>query len=176
MHLSLHSEVATLPISFKDKGVQECFFKINYWGMAKSVVKKIRVMVDFGFGGNQPVEVDGKNIVPRNFLISMLGGYVPPITDFLAPAKTEPPNWSKEIVTEVLGTKDSQQVTYRLGTLTCKGALPTGVAPAVASVWMAEGRVEPGVYPPELALDPLPFFKELEERKIYTQVTKTNML
>ena len=30
MHLSLHSEVATLPVSFKDKGVQECFFKINY--------------------------------------------------------------------------------------------------------------------------------------------------
>jgi len=30
MHLSLHSEVATIPISYKDKGIQECFFKINY--------------------------------------------------------------------------------------------------------------------------------------------------
>jgi len=176
MHLSLHSEVATLPVSFKDKGVQECFFKINYWGMAKAVVEKIRVMVDFGFGSTEPVEVDGISVVPRDFLVSMLSGYVPPITDFLAPAKTEPPDWVKEIVTEVHGTKDGQEITYRMGTLTCKGALPTGVAPAIAAVWMAEGRVKPGVYPPELALDPLPFFKELEERNIFTQVTKTHML
>jgi saccharopine dehydrogenase-like NADP-dependent oxidoreductase len=176
MHLSLHSEVATLPVSFKDKGVQECFFKINYWGMAKAVVEKIRVMVDFGFGSTEPVEVDGKSVVPRDFLVSMLSGYVPPITDFLAPAKTEPPDWAKEIVTEVHGTKDGQEVTYRMGTLTCKGALPTGVAPAIAAIWLAEGRVKPGVYPPELGLDPLPFFKELEQRKIFTQVTKTHML
>jgi len=176
MHLSLHSEVATLPVSFKDKGVQECFFKINYWGMAKAVVEKIRVMVDFGFGSTEPVEVDGKSVVPRDFLVSMLSSYVPPITDFLAPAKTEPPDWAKEIVTEVHGTKDGQEVTYRMGTLTCKGALPTGVAPAIAAIWLAEGRVKPGVYPPELGLDPLPFFKELEQRKIFTQVTKTHML
>lgn len=176
MHLSLHSEVATLPVSFQDKGVQECFFKINYWGMSKAAVEKIRVMVDFGFGSTEPVDVNGNSVIPREFLVSMLGGYVSPITDFLAPAKSEPPDWTKEIVTEVRGTKGEQEITYRMGTLTCKGALPTGVAPAIASVWLAEGRVEPGVYPPELALDPEPFFKELEERKIFTQVTRTNML
>jgi hypothetical protein len=63
-----------------------------------------------------------------------------------------------------------------MGTLTCKGALPTGVAPALAAVWLAEGRVNPGVHPPEMALDPVPFFKELEERQIYTQVTTTKQL
>jgi hypothetical protein len=41
---------------------------------------------------------------------------------------------------------------------------------------MADGRVEPGVYPPEVALDPLPFFKELEEQQIYTQITTTKKL
>jgi len=176
MHLSLHSEVATLPLSFKDKGVQECFFKINYWGMSKAVVEKIRVMVDFGFGNTEPVEVDGNSVIPRDFLVAMLGGYVPPITDFLAPAKNEPPDWTKEIVTEVRGTKDAKDITHRMGTLTCKGALPTGVAPAISAIWLAEGRVEPGVYPPEIAFDPQPFFKELEKRQIYTQVTTTQML
>jgi hypothetical protein len=63
-----------------------------------------------------------------------------------------------------------------MGTLTCKGALPTGVAPGIAAIWMAEGRVLPGVHPPELALEPEPFFKELEERQIYTQVTTTKPL
>jgi saccharopine dehydrogenase (NAD+, L-lysine-forming) len=175
-HLSLHSEVATLPLSFREKGVKECFFKINYWGMSKVVVEKIRVLADFGFGATDPVEVNGYSMKPRDMMVSLLSGYVPPITDYLAPPKYQPPDWVKEIVTEVKGTKDGQQVTYRMGTLTCKGALPTGVAPALAAVWLAEGRVNPGVHPPEMALDPVPFFKELEERQIYTQVTTTKQL
>lgn len=176
MHLSLHSEVATLPITFKDKGVKECFFKINYWGMAKKTVEKVRVLAEFGFDGRKPVDVDGNSVVPRDLMVSMLSGYVPPITDFLAPPKTNPPDWAKEIVTEIHGAKDGKAVTYRMGTLTCKGALPTGVAPAIAAVWLAEGRVEPGVYPPEACLDPEPFFKELEEREIFTQVTVTSKI
>ncbi len=176
MHLSLHSEVATLPVTFRDKGVRECFFKINYWGMAKETVEKVRVLADFGFAGRDPVEVKGQPIVPRDLLIAMMSGYVPPITDFLARPKTEPPNWVKEIVTEVRGTRAGKTVTYRLGTLTCKGALPTGVAPARAAIWLAEGRVPPGVHPPEAALDPEPFFTELEGRDIYTQVSVTEFL
>ncbi len=176
MHLSLHSEVATLPLTFKEKGVKECFFKINYWGMSKVVVEKIRILADFGFGSNEPVDVKGKSIVPRDMMVTLLSGYVPPITDFLAPPKNEPPDWVKEIVTEVKGTKDGSEITYRMGTLTCKGALPTGVAPAIAAIWLAQRRIEPGVYPPEVALDPMPFFKELEEQKIYTQVTSTQRI
>ena len=176
MHLSLHSEIATLPITFGDKGLKECFFKINYWGMAKETVEKIRVLADFGFAGREPVEVKGQPVVPRDLLVAMMSQYVPPITDFLAPPKNQPPDWAKEIVTEVRGTKDGKSLTYRLGTLTCKGALPTGVAPARTAIWLAEGRIPPGVYPPEAVIEPEPFFKELEEREIYTQVSVTEFL
>jgi len=176
MHLSLHSEIATLPITFGDKGLKECFFKINYWGMAKETVEKIRVLADFGFAGKEPVEVKGQPVVPRDLLVAMMSQYVPPITDFLAPPKNQPPDWAKEIVTEVRGQRGSKTLTYRLGTLTCKGALPTGVAPARAALWLAEGRIPPGVYPPEAVIEPEPFFKELEEREIYTQVSVTEFL
>jgi len=176
MHLSLHSEVATLPLTFRDKGLKECFFKINYWGMAQETVEKIRVLADFGFAGREPAEVKGQTVVPRDLLVALMSGYVPPITEFLAPPRNKPPDWAKEIVTEVRGTKDGKTVTYRLGTLTCKGALPTGVAPARAAIWLAEGRIPPGVHSPEAVLDPVPFFKELEDRGIYTQVTVTEML
>jgi saccharopine dehydrogenase-like NADP-dependent oxidoreductase len=98
---------------------------------------------------------------------------VPPIESFLEPPQNEPPDWTKEIVTEIRGRLDGKVLTYRMGTLTCKGALPTGVAPAIAAIWLAEGRIDPGVYPPEAALEPEPFFKELEERQIYTQATVT---
>jgi len=173
MHYSLHSEVATIPITFKDKGVKECFFKINYWGMAKETVEKVNVLAEFGFAGRTPVDVAGMKITPREFMVAMMDNYVPPITDFLAPPKNQPPDWVKEIVTEVKGTKAGKEVIYRLGTLTLKGALPTGAAPAIAAIWLADKRVLPGVYPPEVALDPEPFFQELEALGIITQVTVT---
>jgi lysine 6-dehydrogenase len=176
MHLSLHSEVATLPTSFADKGVRECFFKINYWGMAPETVKKIRVLADLGFAGREPVQAGNTAVVPRDLLIALLGGYVPPITSFLEPPQNEPPNWAKEIVTEVQGQRNGQPVTYRVGTLTLKGALPTGVAPSLAAQHLAAGAVEPGVYPPELVFDPEPFFHQLAERGIRTQVTVTELL
>lgn len=73
-------------------------------------------------------------------------------------------------------TKDGKDVTYRLGTLICKGALPTGVAPAIAAVWLAEGRVDPGVHAPEAALDPEPFFQKLKQREIFTKVSVSHMI
>jgi saccharopine dehydrogenase-like NADP-dependent oxidoreductase len=173
MHYSLHSEVATIPLTFKDKGIRECFFKINYWGMAKETVQKVNVLAEFGFASQEPVELDGSKITPREFMVAMMEGYVPPITDFLAPPTNQPPDWVKEIVTEVKGAKDSQEVTYRLGTLTLKGALPTGAAPAIAAIWLAEKRIPPGVHPPEAVIDPEPFFKELDNLGIPTNVTIT---
>ncbi len=176
MHLSLHSEVATLPHTFKGKGLRECFFKINYWGMAKSVVEKIRVLADFGFSSREPVEVKGQRVIPRDLMVTLLSGYVPPITEFLKPPLKRPPDWVKEIVTEVHGAVNGKNVIYRLGTLTVKGSLPTGVAPAVTAIWLAQGRIPAGVYPPEAVIDPLPFFRELEEHEIPTQVTYTEWL
>jgi len=125
-HLSLHSEVATLPLSFKEKGVRECFFKINHWGMSIDTVDKVRVLVEFGFDSREPVAVGDQMVTPRDVMIAMMGDYVPPITDFLAAPTNKPPDWGKEIVTEVKGTKAGKTVTYRLGTLTLKGALTTG--------------------------------------------------
>jgi saccharopine dehydrogenase-like NADP-dependent oxidoreductase len=176
MHLSLHSEVATLPITFKDKGIQECFFKINYWGMAQNTIERIKVLADYGFASQEPVDVGGESVIPRDFMVAMLSGYVPSVADLLAPPKAKPPDWTKEIVTEIRGLKDGKEVTYRMGTLTCKGALPTGAAPAIAAIWLAEGRIEPGVYPPEACLDPEEFFEELERYEIITRVTTTEQI
>ena len=174
MHLSLHSEVATIPVSFAEKGIQDCFFKINYWGMAKETVEKVQVLAEFGFDSEEPVEVKGTKVAPRDLMIAMMGNFVPPIEAFLAPAKAKAPNWVKEIVTEIKGKKDGKTITYRLGTVTLKGAKPTGTVPALAAIWMAEGRIKPGVHPPEQAIAPEDFFKELEAHEIYTNVTVTS--
>jgi saccharopine dehydrogenase-like NADP-dependent oxidoreductase len=176
MHLSLHSEVATLPVSFADKGVRECFFKINYWGMDPETVEKVRVLADFGFDGPEPISVRGVEVSPRDFTIEMMGDYVPSAIEMLAAPPNPPGDLAKEIVAEVNGTAGGRPVIYRMGVLTHKGALPTGVLPARAAAWQAAGEVPPGVHPPELAFDPEPFLKELEERDITTRVTVTKGL
>ncbi len=176
MHLSLHSEVATLPISFRHKGVKECTFKINYWGMARETVEKVNTLAEFGFASPEPVLVGEQQVSPRDFMIAMMEAYVPSPLDFLAPPTNRPPDWTKEIVTEVKGQKDGQTLIYRVAALTVKGALPTGMVPARGAVWQALGRVPAGVYPPELAFDPEPFMKELAERDIAVQVTVTRGL
>ena len=173
MHLSLHSEVATLPLTFVDKGVGECWFKINYWGMAPETVAKIKTLADFGFDSREPVQVRGQQVAPRDVMMALLGKYTPPITDYLAPPNRQPPDWVKEIVTEVQGAKDGRMQTYRLGTLTVKSALPTGAAPAIVAIWLAQGRIPPGVHPPEAVIDPVPFFAELDRLGIPTTVGLT---
>ena len=49
-------------------------------------------------------------------------------------------------------------------------------APAIAAISLAEGRIEPGVHAPEASLDPETFFKELEQREIYTKVSVSRLV
>jgi hypothetical protein len=144
--------------------------------MAAEMVDKVRVLADFGFAGKEPVNVKGQHVVPRDLLVTLMSDYVPTVAELLAPPTNKPPDWTKEIVTEIKGTKDGTNLIYRLGTLTVKGALPTGVAPARTSIWLAERRIPAGVHTPELAIDPVPFFRELENRDIFTQVSVTRFI
>jgi len=172
-HLSLHSEVATLPVTFGDKGIRECFFKINYWGMSPQAFAKVKLLADLGFAGDEPVDVRGTPVRPRDMMVTLLADYIPPLDAFVQEA-ADPTRWTKEIVTEVKGARAGQERIYRLGTLTALGSLPTGVAPSIAAQWLAAGRVPgPGVFPPEVAIDPLPFFEQLAQRGIVTRVAVT---
>jgi saccharopine dehydrogenase-like NADP-dependent oxidoreductase len=175
-HLSLHSEVATLPLTFADKGLRECFFKINYWGMSPDAFAKVRLLADLGFASSDPVELRGVPVYPRELLVELMADYVPPLDAFLQEA-ADPTAWTKEIVTEIAGTKGGRALTYRLGTLTPVGSLPTGVAPSIVVQWLAAGRLPgPGVFPPEVAVDPEALFSELATRGIVTQVSVTHKL
>jgi len=177
MHLSLHSEVATIPLTFKDKDVRECFFKINCWGMPQDTIEKVKTLVELGLASLEPVQVKGIKVKPRDFLLTVLASHVPSITTFLDWPPFDLEEWKKEIVTEVKGTSRGNEVIYRLGTLTNFGPLPTGVAPSIVAQWLAQGQLEqPGTFPPEATIDPVPFFKELEKRGIKTQVTVTEVI
>jgi saccharopine dehydrogenase (NAD+, L-lysine-forming) len=167
-HLSLHSEVATLPLAFRARGLRECTFKINYWGMSPEAFAKVKILADLGFAGTDPLEVQGTSVRPRDVLVALLADSIPPLDAFIQ-EPADPSHWTKEIVTEVRGTRDGEQRTHRLGTVTPIGSLPTGVAPSIAAQWLASSRIDrPGVFAPEAIVEPTPFFEALRQRGILT--------
>ena len=174
-HLSLHSEVATIPLSLADKGIQECFFKITFFGYSEMALRKLQFLAEAGLADAGPIEVDGSAVRPRQVLLKLLEK---------VPQTSQKPvsQGFKDVATEVKGTKDGEQVTLRADTTgwphpewgVSGGTLLVGVPPAVLARWMADGRLtRPGVWAPEQVVDPIPFFDELALRGFTTTLTRT---
>lgn len=177
-HLSLHSEVASIPLTFANKGIRECFFKITFFGYAEAALRKMQFLAELGFAGKEPIDVKGVKVVPRDVLIALLKQ---------APAARTPPvnKGYKDIATEVRGRKNGHQVMLRLDTDAWPhknwglsgGKLMVASPPAVAARWLAARQLErPGVWPPEQIIDGAAFFEALSERGIHTSLTQQEPL
>jgi saccharopine dehydrogenase-like NADP-dependent oxidoreductase len=54
------------------------------------------------------------------------------------------------------------------------GTLLVAAPPAIVARWLASGRLRrPGVWPPEQAVEPQPFFDELTRRGFTTRLSRT---
>jgi saccharopine dehydrogenase-like NADP-dependent oxidoreductase len=177
-HLSLHSEVATIPLSLKDKGIQECFFKITFFGYSEAVLRRMQFLCEIGFAGKEPVDVKGVKVAPRDVLITLLNE---------APAARTPPEnlGFKDIATIVKGTQGSMDVSLRLDTWAWPherwgisgGKLMVASPPAIVGRWLADRKLDkPGVWGPEQVVDGDDFFAELAERGIGTSLQRTERL
>jgi len=174
-HLSLHSEVATIPISLAAKGIDECFFKITFFGYSEAALRKMAFVAQLGLAETERVTVDGGSVRPRDVLLAQLRK--------VPQAKEKPKSKGfKDVATVVTGSQAGHSVTLRADTLggphpewgISGGTLLVGVAPAVVARWLASARLSrPGVWPPELAIEPEPFFAELAKRGFTTTLTRT---
>jgi lysine 6-dehydrogenase len=177
VHNSLHSEVATLPLSFADKGVREVFFKINSFGFSPAVFAQLQVLAELGLASNEKVKVGDAEVAPRQMLKSLLARRPAPLPAALS-------DQHEEIVTEVAGQETSggptvvYQMRSKCGPHTRwgleAGAVITGVPLAVIGMWLAEGRFkgQVGVFAPEQIVPPGPFFAAVAERGIETTVVR----
>src|ERR1700722_12292053 len=66
---SIHSELGTLPESFRKKGVREVFFKINY---EPQLVNLVQNLAHTGFTSRDPITVNGAKIAPRAMLLALM--------------------------------------------------------------------------------------------------------
>ena len=197
-HLSLHSEVATIPLSLKDKGIQECFFKITSFGYSEKAFEKLKFLASLGLMSAEPIEVmaevgadairaqpAGKEVAarqpvhvrPRDVLMQVLA-------QSPASEKHGSPGF-KDIATEAKGKKEGRTLTMRIDTTAWPkkewnvsgGTFLVASPPAIVARWLASGALKkPGVHPPETVVDPVPFFRELERRGASTELTRTGPL
>jgi saccharopine dehydrogenase-like NADP-dependent oxidoreductase len=173
VHLSLHSEVATIPVSFADLGIQEVFFKIDYFGLSAEVIERLRLLIRLGLTSTQPITVGGATVTPRDVTLAVLAG--------LEPASVMPVESTREeIVTEARGSDAAGPALVTVRTL-CHpsvewgldaGAIATASPIAIVCGWLASGRLnKPGVHAPETVVEARPLFEALEGVGLRTSVS-----
>ena len=171
--LTLHSEVATLPLTYKDKGVKRVTYRLR---LPTLFHERCKFLVDLGFGVKTPIKVDGVEMKPRRILSSMIESHQVPSGD---------PDDCEVIRVDVAGTKDGRAVLTRLETtvfahktwkVSC-GALDTGVPPSIVAQMICSGEIkEHGVLAPEQCVPPQRFFEELALRGMEMRKTTDQVL
>ncbi|MFM7598096.1 MAG: saccharopine dehydrogenase family protein [Actinomycetota bacterium] len=161
---TIHSEPATLPRSYADRGIQRVEWRL---GLAPADHVRLLSFVASGLASEEPVVVNGVSVRPADVLIAVLARQA------RADAATPDPDaveWFRVITT---GSRDGARVT-----VTCDvkvtdppsgefsgGAWVTGVPPSIAAQIMASGRaLRTGVHGPELTMPLDLFFTELAGR------------
>ncbi|MFZ3355333.1 MAG: saccharopine dehydrogenase NADP-binding domain-containing protein [Thermoplasmata archaeon] len=169
LYRTLHSEAATLPESLREKHLRHC-----EWREGGPGIDLLRTLSLLGLGSEQPVDVRGASVLPREFLLALLKR-----EKLLGiPAGVAINDW--EIVDlEVRGLRDGEPLTrHAFGLFPPKpewGASATeyvvGVCGAIgAELFLQKQMQGVGVIPPELSVPAEPFRAALATRGIHTTI------
>jgi saccharopine dehydrogenase (NAD+, L-lysine-forming) len=167
-YYTIHSELATMPKTI-GKGVQEMDFIVAF---PQAFRQTIETLVRLGLASRDEISVEGTKVRPYDVTSTAIDGL----------PKPKEPELDVDIQRCVLiGERGGTPATLRYEAVTWPhkgwnlggGVVDTGVPPSIAAQWMVRGRTKgPGVLPPELAFDPLPFFKELSAQGRGIRVTE----
>jgi saccharopine dehydrogenase-like NADP-dependent oxidoreductase len=151
---TLHSEVATLPRTIE--GVRDVRWRL---ALPPAIAQGFRLLVDLGLAGEEPVDTPAGPVVPRDVLRAVLARI---------PSPQGPPRDLEILVVRARGTLDGRPATFTAEARyepqpegISAGAFGTAIPIAVAARWLAEGRIQAGVHPPETAFPAGEFVDEL---------------
>ncbi len=177
-HLSLHSEVATIPLSLKEKGIQEVTFKITFFGYSERALRQLQFLSRLGLAGLEPMDVRGARVRPRDALIAVLRRKAAARPKGETPSR---PTGVKAIITVAQGEREGRPTRLAVTTFAgpherwgiSGGKLLVASPPAIVGRWLANGTIAmPGVHPPEVAVQPEAFFRALSTRGARTWQTE----
>ncbi len=175
-YYTIHSELATMPKTV-GKGVQEMDFIVAF---PPSFRETISTLVHLGLARRDEVLVEGTRVRPYDVTSTVIDSL----------RKPKEPELDLDIQRCVLvGERDGSPVSLRYEAVTWPhkkwnvggGVVDTGVPPSVAAQWLVDGKVkEKGVVPPEVAFDPVPYFRALNAQgrgiRIYEYAETTKPL
>jgi saccharopine dehydrogenase-like NADP-dependent oxidoreductase len=144
-----HPETITLPAHIP--GLRRAtnlgvIFPLSYFHLTQAMVRA-------GTCGTQPIEVQGRPVVPIEFAVAHIQSERPRL---LAEAGIEGPGGCLKVV--VGGMRKGQPRTYvlQLSSSTAGAGEGTGIPAAAGAMLMGAGRIpRKGVFPPEAGVDPL---------------------
>jgi saccharopine dehydrogenase (NAD+, L-lysine-forming) len=167
VHYSLHSEVATLPASYRAKGVRECSFKIAY---DPALIERLKLLIDLGLTDRRP---GPRGIAPRDVLLDCFKR-LPPPPDFVD---------DRDCLAVVAEGEDARgPLTLRYDLTAHPQRRPplsavardTGFPPAIVARMIQDGLIRTrGVQPPERCVPVRPFLAALAERGLHARVTES---
>ena len=167
VQLSLHSEVATLPLSLRAKGLRECSFKIAY---DPELVQRLKLLIDLGLTDPHP---GPRGVSPRDVLLDCFRRLPRPPEliddrDFLVVVARGRDRRGPLTVRYDLTAHPQRRPS--LSAVACD----TGFAPAIVARMILEGRIgRRGVFPPERCVPVRPFLAELARRGLGARLTLT---
>lgn len=164
---TIHSEVATIPIFFKDKGIRRVTFKLS---LPRQFEEKLKFLVAIGLGSKEPIDVRGANVVPREFLAELL-------KQSAALSEGDQKHDDHKVLrVEVAGAKDGKPCKYVLDSVVSpykpwphmsQGVYSVGFPAAVTTRFLAGGQItQRGFYASEAVIPPELYFAELAKRDI----------
>jgi len=157
-----HPETYTFNYYFKKKGLKNLRF---YAGFPEHSFRTIMSFIETGMGSKEPIDYQGKKIVPVNFLTQVL-------------KKIKTPKGYKEtenLWVEIWGKKDGKPKRILMECIvpTLSGwedagcNIDTGMPASIMAQMIKKGIIEEkGSFAPEAVVPPQPFFKELRKRKM----------
>lgn len=159
-YYTLHSELATMPRTI-DKGVREMDFIVAY---DPSFTQLVSTLVGIGLAGRKKILVSGTKVAPYDVVTEAIGRLPRPRRD---------PEDAEGVRVDIRGETRAGEALVRAEALVdyhkrwglSSGTADTGIPPSIIAQWIASAKItRRGVLPPELCVDPLPFFKELDMR------------
>jgi lysine 6-dehydrogenase len=176
---TLHSEIATLPLHFADRGIRSVSFKV---GFPADFMDKLTLLTALGLADTAPVELPSGPVVPRELLVHCI------TSTATMPGPEAAPDDAEAIRVRVRGRRAGPSGdpalaprVERLAECVVRphpvwqasaGQLDTGVPPSIVAQLLAAKVIDrPGVLAPEDAVPPEPFLAELASRTMEVTLT-----
>jgi lysine 6-dehydrogenase len=179
---TLHSEVATLPLYFADRGIRSVSFKV---GFPAAFMDKMALLTGLGLADTRPVDLPSGRVVPRELLVQCI------TRTATMPGPDTAPDDAEAIWVRVRGRRAGpsgdpalaprESPVERLAECVVRphptwqagaGQLDTGVPPSIVAQFLGHGVIDrPGVLAPEEAVPPEPYLAELASRHMEVTLT-----